>query len=76
MTRGHRIGGHLDAKAEIEQFEGSLGHADVGLDPDDGDMADITAVELFQELGDGTAMKGQLAGTIRDQVGHFGGAGT
>ena len=48
---GDGVGGDLHLKPEVEQLEGGLGHADVGLDARDRDVADVPAVELFEKLG-------------------------
>src|SRR4051794_40779303 len=38
--RGHGVGQNLDPVAPVEQLQGGLGDADVGLDPDDRDVPD------------------------------------
>ena len=69
---GHGVGRDLDPEPQVEQFERRLGHADVGLDARDRDVADIPAVELFEKLGDGAAMKGRLGRPLRYQLGDAG----
>ena len=72
VPRRDGIGGDLHLKPEVEQLEGGLGHADVGLDAHQGDVADMSAVELLEELGHRAAVKRGLGRPLRDQFGDGG----
>src|SRR5262249_11547998 len=52
--------------------EGGLGHANVGFDPGNGDMAHVPAVELLEKLRDRAAVERRLGRPIRYQVGDRG----
>ena len=48
---GHGVGRDLDAEAQVEQFEGRLGDADVGLDPGERHVADVAGRRAARGAG-------------------------
>ena len=66
------VGGDLDAEAQAQQLQRRLGDADVGLDPDQGDVADLSAVELLEELAAPRSSGNASWRPVRDQLGELG----